>query len=157
MATTLDQPFDSAECEIVTTRRLQASRELVFEAFRDPQHLAQWWGPDGFTNTFSEFDLRPGGHWRFVMHGPDGADYPNHSVFDEVVPPERIVFRHVDPEHEYHMTITLAERDGQTEMTWRMRHPTAEKCARIRPFVTAANEQNLDRLENCLAAIAAKP
>jgi uncharacterized protein YndB with AHSA1/START domain len=144
-------PASVIECEIVTTRLIPAPRELVFEAFHNPQHLAQWWGPAGFTNTFSEFDFRPGGHWRFVMHGPDGSDYPNHSVFDEVSAPERIVFRHLDEEHHFQMTILLAEESGGTRLTWRMLHPTAEKCALVRPFVTQANEQNFDKLEAELA------
>ena len=66
--------------EIVTTRVFNAARELVFKAWTDPDHLVHWWGPKGFTNTFQEFDLRPGGIWRFVMHGPDGVDYKNKSV-----------------------------------------------------------------------------
>lgn len=75
----------ASEREPVTSRVLEAPRERVFRAFSDPAHLERWWGPKGFTNTFHEFDLRPGGNWRFVMHGPDGADFPNESVFVEVV------------------------------------------------------------------------
>ena len=144
-----------ADREIVSTRLLNAPREFVFEAFRDPGRLANWWGPKGFTNTFAEFDFRPGGHWHFVMHGPDGADYPNHSVFDEVVPRERIVFRHLDEMHEFQMTILLAEQGGKTQITWRMLHPTVEKCERVKPFVVEANEQNFDKLEAELAKMAA--
>ena len=62
----------------------------MFDAFADPNRLTRWWGPKGFTSTFHEFDLRPGGVWRFVLHGPNGADYQNESVFVEVVKPERI-------------------------------------------------------------------
>ena len=145
----------TADREIVASRILNAPQELVFQAFRDPGHLAKWWGPKGFTNTFSEFDLRPGGHWRFVMRGPDGTDYPNHSVFDEVVPPERIVFRHLDEMHEFQMTILLAERGGKTQITWRMLHPTVEKRDQVKPFVVEANEQNFDKLEAELAKMAA--
>lgn len=144
-----------AEREIVTTRILPSPRERVFEAFRDPHRLAQWWGPQGFTNTFEAFDFRPGGHWRFTMHGPDGTDYPNHSVFEEILAPERIVFRHLDEGHPFQMTILLAEENGSTRLTWRMLHPTAEKCAQIRPFVAGANEQNFDKLEALLAGASA--
>src|SRR5215469_11779411 len=73
---------------IVTTRIIDAPRTLVFEAWTDPKHLAQWWGPNGFSTTTSSFDMRPGGVWRFVMHGPDGRDYQNHVTFEEVVKPE---------------------------------------------------------------------
>jgi uncharacterized protein YndB with AHSA1/START domain len=139
--------------EIVSTRVLNAPRELVFRAFSNPDHLARWWGPKGFTNSFGEFDFRPGGHWRFILHGPDGTDYPNHSVFDEVSP-EQIVFRHLDPVHEFQMTILLEKHDGKTRITWRMLHATSEKCEQVRLFVVAANEQNLDKLEAELARMA---
>jgi uncharacterized protein YndB with AHSA1/START domain len=85
------------------------------------------------------------------MHGPDGADYPNESVFVDVVEPERIVFRHVSVEHPYELTISLEEQGGATRVTWRMRHETASECARVRPFVLEGNEQNFDRLAAELA------
>ena len=62
---------NTAEREIVATRVFDASRELVFNMWIDPKHVAQWWGPKGFTNTIQEMDVRPGGVWRFIMHGPD--------------------------------------------------------------------------------------
>jgi uncharacterized protein YndB with AHSA1/START domain len=139
--------------EIATTRVLDASPDLVFRAFSDPAHLARWWGPKGFTNTFHEFDLRPGGAWRFVMHGPDGAHYQNHSVFVEVVPPERIVINHVSGPH-FHLTITLAEQAGRTKLSWRMLFESAAECDTVKTFAVPANEQNLDRLETELAAMA---
>ena len=80
--------------EIVVTRVLDAPRELAWQAMTDPRHVAQWWGPRGFTTTIGQMDVRPGGVWTHVMHGPDGTDYPNQSVFKEVVYPERIVFAH---------------------------------------------------------------
>ena len=67
---------------------------LVWQAWTDPKHLAQWWGPNGFSTTTSAFDMRPGGVWRFVMHGPDGRDYENRITFDEIVRPERLVYHH---------------------------------------------------------------
>jgi uncharacterized protein YndB with AHSA1/START domain len=79
---------------IIGTRDFDAPRALVFSAWTDPKHLAQWWGPFGFTTTTFSFDFRPGGVWRFVMHGPDGCDYQNRITFEEIVPPQRIVYRH---------------------------------------------------------------
>src|SRR5213593_4772796 len=90
---------NTADREVITTRVIDTPRELIWRAFSEPEHLAQWWGPRGFTNTFHEFDFKPGGHWRFVMHGPDGTEYTNHSVFDEIARPGRVVFRHLDPIH----------------------------------------------------------
>ena len=87
--------FRPADRQIVSQRTIRARRALIWEAWTDHQHLAQWFGPNGFRNTFHEFDPKPGGHWHFVMHGPDGRDYQNHSVFLDVTKPERIAFDHV--------------------------------------------------------------
>jgi uncharacterized protein YndB with AHSA1/START domain len=132
--------------EIVTTRVFDAPRELVFEAWTDPDHLARWWGPQGFTSTFHEFDLRPGGVWRFVMHGPDGTDYQNKSVFVEIAKPERIVFDHVSGPR-FQVTATFAEQAGKTEVTFRMRFETGAECDKAKAYAVPANEQNFDRLE----------
>ncbi len=142
-----------ADRELVSERFFDAPRARVFEAFRDPVRLARWWGPKGFRSTFQEFDLRAGGAWRLVMHGPNGVDYPNESVFVEVVEPERIVFRHVSS-HPFEMTMTLSEQGNGTRLTWRMLHPTAAACARFRDVGLAANEENFDRLEAELATMA---
>ncbi|MGA2788764.1 MAG: SRPBCC family protein [Verrucomicrobiota bacterium] len=85
---------ENADREIVIAREFNAPRELVWEAWTHPEHVAHWWGPRGFTTTIEKMDVRPGGLWKHVMHGPDGANYPNQSVFKEVVKPERIVFSH---------------------------------------------------------------
>jgi uncharacterized protein YndB with AHSA1/START domain len=135
----------AADREFVTSRLIDASRERVFRAFSDPVHLAQWWGPTGFSSTFHEFDLRPGGAWRFVMHGPDGRNYRNESVFVEVAPPERIVFEHLSGHH-FLMTITFVAQGDSTLVGWRQVFDTAAECRRIASFVIPANEQNLDRL-----------
>jgi uncharacterized protein YndB with AHSA1/START domain len=138
----------TADSEIFTSRLINAPREQVFDAFRDPSRLAQWWGPKGFTNTFQEFDLRPGGAWRFIMHGPDGGNYPNESVFD-VAGPERVVIRHVSAP-QFELTITFAEEAGKTRVGWRQVFNSAEERERIARFAVEANEQNLDRLEALL-------
>ena len=129
----------------VHSRVIDAPRERVFRAFTDPERLARWWGPNGFSNTFETFDLRPGGAWRFVMHGPDGANYPNESVFVEVVEPERVVLEHLSGHH-FTMTLTFTDAGGQTLVGWRQVFDTAAERERIAAFVTPANEQNLDRL-----------
>jgi uncharacterized protein YndB with AHSA1/START domain len=132
--------------EIVSTRLVPAPRALVFRAWTEPQHLAQWWGPDGFTNTFEEFDLRSGGHWRFIMHGPDGKNYPNHSVFTEITPLERIVFEYQSPPA-FQVTATFAEVGDQTQITFRMLFADAATCDRVKVYAIPANEQNFNRLE----------
>ena len=85
---------NTADREIVMSRVFDAPRELVWEAMTNPQHVVNWWGPHGFTTTIETMDLRPGGIWKHVMHGPDGTDYPNKSIFTEVTKPERIVYVH---------------------------------------------------------------
>ena len=94
MAVKSNLDLDQDPRSIVGIREFDAPRELVFSVWTDAKHLAQWWGPNGFTTTTSRFEFRPGGVWRFVMHGPDGRDYQNRVTFDEIVPPERIVYRH---------------------------------------------------------------
>jgi uncharacterized protein YndB with AHSA1/START domain len=135
----------SADRAFVHSRLIDAPRDRVFKAFSDPVHLARWWGPNGFTSTFHQFDLRPGGTWRFVMHGPDGTNYPNESVFVEVVAPERIVFEHIS-DHHFQMTITFTAQGTKTVVGWRQVFDTAAERQRIAKFVLEANEQNLDRL-----------
>jgi len=144
---------ESTTFEIVSTRVFAVPRGLVFEAFSNPDHLKHWWGPKGFTNTLSEFDLRPGGAWRFVMHGPDGVDYQNASDFVEVVKPERIVFQHLRPMHRFRMTMTFAEHSGKTVLTWRMHFESPAETTKLESFINEANEQNFDRLEAYLAAM----
>ena len=145
---------DDVERDIVNQRVFDVPREKVFRAFSDPALVATWWGPNGFTNTIHEFDLRPGGKWRLTMHGQNGADYENESVFREVRAPEQVVFTHLEPVHRFDMTMDFRESNGQTELTWWMRFDSAEECAKVRPFIEAANEQNFDRLAECLRGMA---
>lgn len=121
---------------IVGTRVLDAPRARVFSVWTDAKHLAQWWGPNGFTTTTQAFDFRPGGVWRFVMHGPDGRDYQNRITFDEIVSLERIVYRHGggDDVEPVQFTQTVTFRDlgnGQTFLTWHGTFPSAAERARV--------------------------
>jgi uncharacterized protein YndB with AHSA1/START domain len=131
--------------ELITSRTIDASPDRVFAAILDPTQLARWWGPNGFTNTFEEFQPRAGGKWRFVMHGPDGKDYPNESVFVDVTPPDRVIIRHVS-HPQFELTLTLENVQGKTSIRWRQRFESAAECQRIAKFAIDANEQNLDRL-----------
>src|SRR4051812_5440561 len=120
----------TSDREIISTRTISFPRERVFDAFRDPQVLARWWGPNGFTNTFHVFEFRPGGKWSFIMHGPDGTNYKNESVFTEIEEPGRIVIAHVGwPE--FVLTTTLADEGGRTAITWRMVFDSAEDFAKV--------------------------
>ena len=132
--------------EFVHSRLIDAPRERVFRAFAKPEHLAKWWGPNGFTSTFETFDLRPGGTWRFVLHGPDGTDYPNENVFREIVAPERVVIEHVSEDHHFFLTITFTAQGDRTRVDWHQVFDDAAHKERIAAVVSGANEQNLSRL-----------
>jgi uncharacterized protein YndB with AHSA1/START domain len=116
-----NEPSSTADREIVGERLLDAPRELVWAAWTDPKQVAQWWGPDGFTNTIHEMHVRPGGVWRFMMHGPDGKDWPNKITFIEVERPSRLVYNHGDDEKpdQFHVTVTFEEVGGKTKLTMR--------------------------------------
>jgi uncharacterized protein YndB with AHSA1/START domain len=135
----------TADREFAHARLIDAPPARVFRAFSEPAHLARWWGPEGFSSSFHTFEFREGGAWRFVMHGPDGTDYPNESVFAEIVAPERVVLDHLSGHH-FRMTITFTAQGSQTLVDWRQVFDTAAERERIAPFVIPANEQNLDRL-----------
>ena len=150
----------SADQEIVTTRLFDAPRQLVFEAWTDPKHVAQWWGPRGFTNTIHEMDVTPGGVWRLTMHGPDGVDYPNRIVFTEVVKPERLVYDHGSREGdpgEFHVTVTFAEESGKTRLTMRALFDSAEACRKVKEFgAVEGGNQTLERLAEHLPKMAGR-
>jgi len=137
----------TSDREFVHSRLINAPRERVFKAFSEPEHLTRWWGPDGFTSTFHTFDLRVGGKWTFVLHGPDGTDYPNESVFVEVVAPQRVVLEHLSESHHFYLTITFESVENNTSVGWRQVFDDVEHKKRVAHIVEEANEQNLDRLE----------
>ena len=107
--------------ELVISRLINAPRELVWDAWTKPEHVKHWWGPDGFTNTIHEMEVKPGGVWRFMMHGPDGTNFPNKIVFNEVKKPERLVYTHSsDDENEttlFETTVTFEKQGDKTLLT----------------------------------------
>jgi uncharacterized protein YndB with AHSA1/START domain len=119
----------TADREIVLSREFDAPRELVWRAYTDPAHIGNWWGPDGFTNTIYEMEVRPGGMWRFMMHGPDGTDWPNRITYREVTAPERLEYLHGedvdDDPGAFDVTITFEDLGGRTRVTQRMLFATA--------------------------------
>jgi uncharacterized protein YndB with AHSA1/START domain len=155
---TLDLETDARS--IVGVREFDAPRELVFAAFTDPKHLTQWWGPNGFTTTTSHFEFRPGGVWRFVMHGPDGRDYQNRVTYEDIVPNERIVYRHgggddVEPV-QFRQTIVFEDLGGRTRITWRGDFPSGVERDRVIKDYGADKGllQTLARLSEFVAAMA---
>ena len=152
---------NTSDREIVITRVFDAPRELVWEAWTDPAQVVQWWGPRGFTTTVHEMDVRPGGIWRHTMHGPDGTDYPNESVFIEVVKPERIVFSHAggkkgDAGAQFQSTWTFEAQGEKTKLTVRMVFATAAARDHVVKTYQAieGGNQTLGRLVEHLAKMA---
>jgi uncharacterized protein YndB with AHSA1/START domain len=144
--------------EIVITRMLDAPRELVWQAMTDPRHVVHWWGPNGFTTTIEKMDFRVGGVWKHVMRGPDGTEYPNSSVFREIVAPERVVYalgggKAGGPGVHFVATWTFEALGDRTRLTLRMVFDTpAERDLVIEQYnAVEGGNQTLDRLEVYLA------
>lgn len=130
-----------------TSREIPASPDEVFAAISDPQRLARWWGPAGFTNTFNVCEFTPGGRWSYTMHGPDRGNYPNESLFAEIEAPTKVVVQH-ESKPRYRLTITLAPSVEGTTVSWAQTFEDANVASRIEHIVVPANEQNLDRLSS---------
>jgi uncharacterized protein YndB with AHSA1/START domain len=150
------EPSNAATTEeardIVATRVFDAPRDLVFRMWVEPEHIAQWWGPRGFTNTIDSMDVRPGGEWNFIMHGPNGTDYTNRIVYGEIDPPSRLTYRHVSGPL-FDAEVTFADRGGKTEVHVRMTFESVEirnRTARDRGAVEGL-QQTLERLEERIA------
>ena len=139
--------------EIIMSRLLNAPHELVWEVFTDPKHLANWWGPFGFTITTHHKETKVGSQWRLTMHGPDGTDYPNKIVYEEVVKPERIVFRHSGDEDSQGVnhitTITFKEEGNKTRIGFKMTFPSLENLKEVNAEYGAVEggKQTMARLE----------
>lgn len=141
--------------KVINNRIINSPRLKIWRAYEDPKHLAAWWGPKGFTNTFKRFEFKPGGIWHFTMHGPGGQDFPNVSVFEEIIKHEKIVFTHLETLHTFKATILFEDMGGdKTRLTWTMEFETEEELNKVKHFVPQANEQNFDRLEAELARMA---
>ena len=135
---------DTKDREIVSTRVFDANIDLVWQAWSKPDHIRLWWGPNGFTNTFQHFDFRVGGHWRFTMHGPDGANYENEIVFLEIAPRERLVLDHVSPPR-FRISVTFESLGAKTRVVFRQLFETVETYRKVKPLAEPGNEQNFDR------------
>ncbi|MBK8613699.1 MAG: SRPBCC domain-containing protein [Flavobacteriales bacterium] len=146
----MSSPSSGAAHEVRSVRLLSASRDRVFAAWTDPEQLARWWGPKGFTNTFHAFELRPEGLWDFTMHGPNNTGFRNTCLFKRIEPPGYLEFDHLKEMHFYKAMVTLTGTPEGTRIEWTMRFDTVEELAPIRAFIELANEENLDKLEALL-------
>jgi uncharacterized protein YndB with AHSA1/START domain len=148
------------EREIVVSRLIEGPRALVFEVYTKVEHLSRWWGPDGFTTTTHAFEFKLGGEWDFIMHGPDGVDYPNWIRWDEIRPPERIVLTHgqwKDDPQAFISVITFTERASGTELSMRAIFPSKERRDEVVEKYGAieGGKQTLGRLAEYVKAMSA--
>lgn len=143
----------NSDCEINSSRILNYPIELVYEAFSNPLHLKNWWGPEGFTNTIHEFDLKTNGKWVLTMHGPEKGNYQNSSIFKEVHPQKLISWTRITQPY-FDMEIKFDKISEQkTQIFFRMIFETKEECDKIIKFAGPKNEENFDRLERELPSI----
>lgn len=142
-----ESTISNPDCEIVSSRVFNFSRALVFRAWTEPEHLKIWWGPAGFTNTFHEFDLRPGGTWKLTMHGPEKGNYENESRFIRIETPSLIEWQRIS-KPVFRVLTTFEEiAEDKTRVIFRMIFETEQECDKIRKFAPEKNEENFDRLE----------
>ena len=146
--------------EIVLTRVVRAPRDVVFRVWTDPMQVHGWWGPDGFSTTIHEMDVRVGGVWRFTLHGPDGTSWPNRVTYREVAAPARLVYDHDDdkdpPQNAFHVTATFDDEGGATRVTMRMLFPNAAARNATAEFgAVELGNQTLGRLAEHVERLAA--
>ncbi|MFD0795577.1 SRPBCC family protein [Mucilaginibacter litoreus] len=143
---------NDANREMRTTRIFKAPIELMWEVWTDPKHIINWWGPNGFTNTIHKMEFHEGGEWTLTMHGPDGTDYANRSIFREIIFEKKIVFEHFNPH--FITTVIFEAKGNETLIDWTLLFDTAD----MRETVIKAHKadegqkQNLNKLEKYLSA-----
>lgn len=142
---------NTADREIRISRLLNAPIELVWEMWTDPEHIKNWWGPSGFTNTITKMDVKAEGEWNLVMHGPDGTDYKNKSIFREIVEHKKIVYEHISGP-QFIATINFESRGEQTYIDWHMLFESKEQFIQVVKTFKADEglKQNVEKLNNYL-------
>ncbi len=128
------------------SRLLNAPVELVWEVWTQPEHIKNWWGPDGFTNTIHQMDFHENGEWKLTMHGPDGSNYPNRSIYKEIVPQQKIMYEHFNPH--FIATVVFEAKGQQTLLDWTLEFDTADMRDTVVKAHNAAEglQQNLAKI-----------
>ena len=143
-----NQQNNAADREICISRLFNAPVELVWEVWTNPEHIKNWWGPNGFSNTITKMDVQPGGEWDLVMHGPDGTDYKNKNLFKEVVKHKKLVYEHISGP-KFLATIEFESRGDKTFIHWRMLFESKEQLIQVVKTFKADEglKQNVEKLE----------
>jgi uncharacterized protein YndB with AHSA1/START domain len=138
----------SKDRELSITRLLNAPVEKVWRAWTEAEHIAKWWGPNGFTNTISKMEVVTDGEWEFIMHGPDGTDFRNKHVYGEIIKEKKLVLNHVTAP-KFQMTATFEAQGDKTLLTLHSIFESAEQLQDvIRVFkADEGMKQNMDKLE----------
>ena len=145
----VNEKNNDVESRSLTISRLfNAPIELVWKVWTGPEHIRNWWGPNGFTNTIFKMDVKPGGEWDFIMHGPDGTNYKNKSVFKEIVKHKKIVYEHVSGP-KFLATIEFESQNDKTFLKWHMLFETAEEFIQtVKTFKADEGlKQNIEKLQ----------
>lgn len=148
--------MNTKDREIRLTREFDAPRQLVFEAWTEPEKIGQWWGPDGFSTTTKKMNFEIGGEWIFTMHGPDGTDYPNHIIYTGIVKPKQLKYDHYgdqnkDVEPHFKVTVNFKESNETTTITMRMVFSSPDAKAEAIEFgAVEGGKQTLGRLDKYL-------
>ena len=139
--------------ELRISHIFKAPVDLMWKLWTKPDHIANWWGPNGFTNTIHKMDVQEGGEWKLTMHGPDGTNFPNRSIFKEIIPLKKIVFEHFNPH--FITTILFETENLETRLHWTMLFDTEEMYDIIVKAHKAdeGQRQNIERLEKYLSEI----
>lgn len=141
--------------ELYITRIYDAPVKMVWDAWVDPEKVAKWWGPRGFTLTTVKKDVRVGGTWVYTMHGPDGVDYPNITLFHEVEKYSRLVYDHGASEGKpplFRVSVDFIDLNGKTKMDMTMSLATPEAAKEIKKFIkSAGGDSTWDRLAEYLS------
>lgn len=134
-----------------TSRTLPFSAKDIYGAFASANLLASWWGPEGFSNSFEIFEFVTGGRWNFVMHSPDGKNYSNECIFEELLPNSKVVIHH-DCAPKFKLTIKLTPEEKGTCLSWEQVFEDAETAQAVKQRAGSANEENIDKLVRVLSA-----
>ncbi len=127
--------------------------QLMWEVWTNPEHIVNWWGPNGFTNTIDTMDVKEGGEWKFTMHGPDGTNFPNKSIYKEIIPFKKIVFEHFNPH--FIATVIFDSQGDKTFMDWSLLFDTVEMRDIIVKVHKAdeGQKQNIEKLHHYLSTL----
>ncbi|EAV45279.1 hypothetical protein SIAM614_18179 [Roseibium aggregatum IAM 12614] len=152
----LDNLAGAAERTMILQRVIRAPRSVVWGAWMNPETLPQWWGPDGFSCRTTRIDLRAGGEWVFDMIAPDGTVFPNHHLYTDVRPDERLSYTLLwgenGPKHA-DAWASFEEEDGATKVTLGMVFSTAAEFQEARGFgAVELGQQTLGKLESFIKA-----